>query len=845
MPLAQQLDRAQMTFQVIGGELAWFQVLRYRGTEGLCQLFRFEIELAATDASVTPADVVGKSAVLSVNAPTGTRWFHGLIGRFEVTGQAAAEVHYRAELVPTVWLLTHRYGARIFQQKSVPEIVTDVLQRAGVTTDHFRFALQGQHHPREYCVQYRETDYNFVCRLLEEEGIWWYFEQSRDGHVLVMADSPGGYATLADNAQIPFVPLSGLMPETEAVFRFRLGQSVRPGAVVLDDWNFEKPTVRLQSRDSADRDQALEFFDYPGEYAEQSVGAQLVRLRVEEFGTARVLGVGQSTSARLAPGRKFDLIEHPIEALNGGYLVTAATYAGKQAVVRTSAGGNGEAGLLDAHTRQSVLAARSSDSDSVRCLAEALLQINTRLQRGDATAHRALSHWVYHAGQVSRDLGNVAAAAGQAPLEALAIRNLVADVAASSLIDYDAPVYECRFECIPATVSYRPPRVTPWPVMRGAQTARVVGPSGEEIYTDKYGRVKVQFNWDREGKFDDQSSCWIRVSQGAAGGQYGMMFLPRIGQEVLVDFLEGDPDRPIITGRVYNADQMPPYTLPDEKTKSVIKTNSTKGGGGTNEICFEDLKGKEQILVYAQQDLHVRVNNDRVEDIGHNRHLTVTENQYELVKKAKHSEVKLDWNAKIGGNHSLEVVGDVAEKVSGNHSEAAANIYLKGNQKVVVEGGSSLTLKVGGNFVKIDASGVTILGTQVKINSGGAADMGTTAALAAPETTIHAATARPGSDVVYSGGEQLAAGAAVADLAGYEWQPENVTEKKTSWIEIELVDEAGQPVPGEAYEVTAPDGKTVARGALDKNGRAHVEVDKAGTCQISFPNLDNRAWERN
>src|SRR5205085_10995964 len=220
----------------------------------------------------------------------------------------------------------------------------------------------------------------------------------------------------------------------------------------------------------------------------------------------------------------------------------------------------------------------------------------------------------------------------------------------------------CRFECIPANVTYRPSRTTPWPTMRGTQTARVVGPRNEEIHTDEYGRVKVQFHWDREGRFDENSSCWIRVSQGMAGGQYGMMFLPRVGQEVVVDFLEGDPDQPIITGRVYNGDHMPPYELPKEKTKSCIKTNSSQGAGGTNEIRFEDLKGSEQLLLHAEKDLHVRAKNDRVASIEHDDHLTVRKNRYELVKKSRHSEVRLDLLTKVGGNQLTRVAGDVGEE---------------------------------------------------------------------------------------------------------------------------------------------------------------------------------------
>ncbi|MBK8268649.1 MAG: type VI secretion system tip protein VgrG [Planctomycetes bacterium] len=257
---------------------------------------------------------------------------------------------------------------------------------------------------------------------------------------------------------------------------------------------------------------------------------------------------------------------------------------------------------------------------------------NGRYQgRADWNPGRSTSPSMFHGGLASRE---ASVAFGSAD-------DLLSDLEDGA----DVPEYECSFECVPASVTFRPARVTPWPVMRGTQTARVSGPAGEEIHTDKYGRVKVQFNWDREGRFNEDSSCWIRVSHGMAGGGYGMMFLPRVGQEVVVDFLEGNPDKPIIVGSVYNADHMPPYALPADKTKSVIKTNSTTGGGGTNEICFEDRKDSEQLLIHAQRDFHVRVKHDRVETVE-NDHLTVEAAKHELVKKIKRAKSSSIWRRK-------------------------------------------------------------------------------------------------------------------------------------------------------------------------------------------------------
>ena len=595
MAMVRDLSEAQLAFQVAGGQPADFLVTRYRGSEGLCQLYRFEIELTSTLDSVTFDDIVGNAATLSIGTAVGSRWFHGIISRFEMTGETPELTCYRAELVPAVWLLTHRYKSRIFQNKTVKDIIATVLTDGGIPSDRLSFAVAAGE-PREYCVQYRETDYNFICRLMEEEGIRWYFEQTQGGHVLKMEDASAAYGPIDGEAQVPYQPPTGFNVETEHVSHLRVGQSVRPGSVVLDDFSFENPKLKLESKADSGRDAGLEFADYPGEYATQAEGARLARIRADEFEASRIRGVGQSNCHRFAPGRKFDLIEHPSGARNTSYLVTSVTHSGRQATSGMSAGGNGWSGVLDAGVQQSLLSARQNGDQTTRQLAEALIQVVGRLKAGDPTAHRELTHWLYHAGQVSRDLASAAHASGGSPLEALTIPNLIEDIAASAFADAEAASYKCRFECVPASITYRPPRVTPWPVMRGTQTARVVGPGGEEIHTDKYGRVKVQFNWDREGKFDDNSSCWIRVSQGFAGGQYGMLFLPRIGQEVIVDFLEGDPDKPIVTGRVYNADQMPPYTLPDEKTKSTIKTNSSTGGGGVQRDPLRRQEGRRADL---------------------------------------------------------------------------------------------------------------------------------------------------------------------------------------------------------------------------------------------------------
>ncbi|MBK7353863.1 MAG: type VI secretion system tip protein VgrG [Nitrosomonas sp.] len=289
--------------------------------------------------------------------------------------------------------------------------------------------------------------------------------------------------------------------------------------------------------------------------------------------------------------------------------------------------------------------------------------------------------------------------------------------------------YRNRFTCIPASVPFRPNRYTPKPIVRGTQTAIVVGPSGEEIHTDKYGRVKVQFHWDRRSKANEDSSCWIRVASSWAGKNWGMIAIPRIGQEVIVDFLEGDPDRPISIGRVYNAEQMPPYELPAEMTKSTMKSNASKGGGGFNEFRFEDKKGSEQVFLHAERDQDIRVKNDSMEWIGKDRHLIIKADQLEKVEGDKHLTIQGDQNEKVNGVLSQDIAMDLQQKVGMKHAlDAGTEIHLKAGMNLVIEAGANLTLKVGGNFVNLNPSGVYIQGAMVFINSGGARG----AALVAP-----------------------------------------------------------------------------------------------------------------
>lgn len=622
---------AQFTFAVSDLD-AELRVVRFQGSEGISQLSRFVLELAA-DAEIDFGAVVGKAGLLIISGTQGERYVNGIVSRFEQLGDRGRFTLYTAELVPLIWVLSYRHTCRIFQQMSVPDIIAQVLEKAGIPGDLYRFALQGSYEPRDYCVQYRESDLHFICRLMEEEGIFYFFEHTAESHVLVMADGASAHMPIAEQATVIFHPPTGTIPTEEYIFQYSYAEEVRPGAVVLRDFDFKKPSLNLQVDAQADSDTALEIYDYPGEYLVPDKGSHLARIQLEAFQVKRKVGRGKSVCRRFVPGYKFTLDTHPRSAFNQEYLLTRVQHTAAQPQV--------------------------------------------------------LEQWSTE----------------------------------------EAFTYANEFQCIPASIPFRPPRVIPKPVVKGSQTAVVVGPPGEEIYTDEHGRVKVQFHWDREGQYNEKSSCWIRVSQGWAGALWGAMYLPRIGQEVIVDFLEGDPDCPLITGRVYNGEHRPPYKLPDEKTKSTTKSNSSPGGGGFNEIRFEDKKGEEQIFVHAEKNMDVRVKNDVYEWVGRDTHLIVNQDQFVKIGNDRHEtigrdhveEIDRDHHLKIKGkeaiqvddSHSFTVQGDVVEVFKSNHSEeTTGDTYIKASN-IVIEAMNNITIKVGQSYIAIEASGITIgtLGT--------------------------------------------------------------------------------------------------------------------------------------
>lgn len=628
----------------------------FSGAEGLSSLFSFELDMLSENHNITFKDIIGKNVTVSITlADGGKRFFNGIISRFS-QGRGGGEAggdplfsYYRATMVPWLWLLTMTADSRIFQKLSVPDIVEKIFSEKGVKD--FEVRLHGSYDQRDYCVQYRETDFNFVSRLLEEEGIYYFFEHEDKKHTLILTDVPEEHKPCPKQESARYQLSAGGWLAEDVITSLEMTQEIRPGKYTLNDFNFEMPNTDLkvetpgrQTLGPGER----EIYDYPGDYSKRAQGDRLSNIRMQEEEAKITDIVAFSVCRAFTSGYRFDLLDYYRSDMNEkSYVLTSVNHGATEPV-----GGSGQ--------------------------------------------------------------GSEAS-------------------------------YTNSFTCIPFDVPYRPPRVTPKPMVEGTQTAIVVGPAGEEIYTDEHGRVKVQFHWDREGKKDENSSCWIRVSQVWAGAGWGAMYIPRIGHEVIVNFIEGDPDRPIITGRVYHGTNKPPYPLPDEKTKSTIKSDSSLGGGGFNEIRFEDKKGEEQIFIHAEKNQDVRIKKDLLTWIGNESHLIVKKDQLEQVEGDKHLTVTGDHNEKVGGTISIKAGTDMQEKVGSKHAlDAGTEIHLKAGMNVVIEAGMSITLKAGGGFVVVGPAGVTISGTPILLNSGGSAGSGSGCSPEAPKEPKEADTAKPG-----------------------------------------------------------------------------------------------------
>lgn len=606
-----QLDRPIQIVTPLGEDVLLLE--GFDGRETISQPFRFNLSLLSEQRRIDFDAAVGMRATIKFVGEEGecVRHVNGHVVAFAQGGTVQNLYRYQATLVPWLWLLNYSGGSRIFQHKTVPEIVSQIFTERGFTQD-FSLRLGDTYEPRDYCVQYRETDFSFVSRLLEEEGICYFFEHTADRHKLVLIDQSNKFLACPKQPVARYHTSADDHLDEDAIATWSVGQEVRTGKYTARDFNFEQPRFDLLATINGTDTRGFEQYDYPGEYLSANSGERLVRLRIEEQEAARSSATGTSDCRAFTAGYKFELRDHYRPDLNRAYVLLSISHSAYlPANYESNAGGGG------------------------------------------ATYHN-------------------------------------------------------EFVCIPHTATpYRPPRLTPVPTVQGTQTATVVGPAGEEIYTDKYGRVKVQFHWDREGKFNEHSSCWIRVSQPWAGGGWGAVSIPRIGQEVVVDFLEGDPDKPLIVGRVYNAAQMPPYALPAGADMMGFKSNTTKGGSGYNEIVICDGKAGELVRIHAQKDMDTTVRNNDTQHVMVDRAIKVDGKHDETVKKDMSTTVS-------EGNQTNRVETGFQENIvkgSIKIESTASEIKIIAKTKITLEvGASRLTMDQDGN-IELQGSNLQIYGT--------------------------------------------------------------------------------------------------------------------------------------
>lgn len=619
-----------------------FSLVRLKGAEEISALFEIAIEVVSDDGDIDFSTLIGQLAFVTLLDQTDgseelTRYIHGMIAEVSLGDQGVNQSSYHIRLVPKIWSLQHRQNSRIFQFQNVQTIIETVLTDAGLTVDEFRFDLAKSYPNYDYCVQYRESELDFIQRLLAEEGIHYYFEHSDENHILIFSDTSGSNPAISGDPLLDCYHDSQGAVREQHIFNFNYSEAIVPGKVTLRDFDFKKPNLKLESMKSGELDGPLEVYDHPGRFIDSGRGRNNAVIRLESLNSYRQSAKGQSDVNRMTPGCSFELTGHDRDLLNTEYLIARVEHECSQPQV---------------------------------------------LEVGAST---------------------------------------------------EGSKYSNNYICVPFDVPFRPTTDVKSPHVEGTQTATVTGPEGEEIYTDEHGRIKVQFHWDREGQGNETSSCWIRVSQTHAGASFGGMFLPRIGEEVVVDFLEGDPDKPLVIGRVYHGLNRPPYRLPEHKTRSTIKTNSTKGGDGFNEIRFEDKKGEEQVFYHAEKDIDQRTKNDYRSWLGNDRHKIVEGNVYSEYRSDDHHLTQGDQFQQVNQNQHLTI--DKSQHISigqNNHLYAGQQIHHKAGQKILITAGTEIILKAGSGMVKLDPSGVTITGASINLNSGGGGGSATKASPTPP-----------------------------------------------------------------------------------------------------------------
>jgi type VI secretion system secreted protein VgrG len=616
-------DRAATVQTPVGGDKLIFT--RLEGGDAISRCFSFTVSFVSTDHEIDPLKMLGGAVSIEAESKP-QRWFSGLVSEFRLTRIEDRLAHYEAVIRPWLWFLGDVTDCRIFQNMNAVEIVQEIFSKYGAAK--FDMRLQGSYPTREYCVQYDESDLNFVQRLLEHEGIFYFFEHGEGEHTLVLTNAISKLKPAKGYEKVQYrFEGEAVRRDREYITDWVQASSVRPGAYAHTDYDFKKPGADLMAVSAqpfGHKQASGEHYHQPGAHLDTGRGDAVALIRREELQAPHRRIAAKGTVRGLFSGCTFTLEKFPRDDQNQEYLVVGAEYR-----------------LFDPG---------------------------------------------YH-----------------------------------THVDTEGDNFQVTLELAPTSLPYRPPRITPRPIMRGPQTATVVGPSGEEIFTDEYARVKVQFHWDRLGKKDQNSSCFVRVSQTWAGSGWGFIQIPRIGQEVIVDFIEGDPDRPIITGRVYNASQMPPYGLPANATQSGWKSNSSKGGGGYNELMFEDKAGSELVNFQAQKDHHLLVKHDRSKLVQHDQSDRIDHD-------AKHS-VGHNLDEDVGNDKTLSVGHDRTGTIGNNDTETVgANRALTVNANETIHVVANSTENIDANHSQTVGQNQTITVAIARVDTVGAAEARTVGA---------------------------------------------------------------------------------------------------------------------
>lgn len=613
------------------------RVLKFHGQETISTPFAIQVELVSERPDLDLESLLHQQAFLAFNNLG--NGIHGQIYRIAQGDSGNRLTRYSLTLVPQLAYLGHRTNQRIFQQRTVAQIIAKILEEHGIQGDAYRFQLNSIYPPREYCVQYNESDLHFIQRLSREEGIHYHFQHCEDAHLLVFGDDQTVFPQLGKPTA--YVQGSGMVADEPVIKHFNLRFEARTSRTTRRDYNFEKASFLVEAAHNCKAQSPqpdLEDYDYPGLFVKHERGKPLTQRALERHRADYRQAQGTSDQPALVSGHFMSLIEHPRKEWNALWLLTDVHHQGYQPQV----------------LEESI--ASDTDSDA------------QQFEQG----------------------------------------------------------YRNHFVATPWDVFYRPQQAYPKPRVLGSQTALVTGPAGEEIHCDAYGRIKVKFHWDREGKGDDKSSYWLRVASSWAGSNHGGVTIPRVGMEVLVTFLEGDPDQPVVSGCLANSLNPVPYELPANKTRSVFRSRSSPGSTGFNELHLEDRTGQELIYLRAQRDMEHKVERDSRLEVGNERHETITGNNIVVLQAEDQRTVTADRKVELKANDYLQVASSSHTRVGQTLvAEAGMEVHLKAGANLILDAGASITLKAAGQHIVIGPAGIF---SSTPIQIGGAPASGTAAA---------------------------------------------------------------------------------------------------------------------